>query len=498
MNARDKDKLITNRAYLVEHVNMDGLLTYLMAKKTINVRTKSTIEKAGSEFQQIEALLDVLARAGPKSFTDFCDALKDNNQDYIVTHLETETSQLKVRSVRKDVDEYVEVLAFQDNNNHIIKVPFEDVPHLSNKKCYSMPALSPTKENNRDTRYMLKHFVSVPERSSHQNLDYVPSKLTKRDSNDAFQNPSEMPNSKRQRLVDDADMQNQYNDKDLTNEIEVRKTTRTFYFQHYRKAYEMNHIPRGQAVIININKIDGMKSRKGSDIDASNLCTLLQQLHFIVTIYEGENLTAKNISHKVFEFSQMDAHETADATVVCLLSHGDDGHIFGSDGERVALDKLFAYFDEVNCPNLHNKPKIFIIQACRGDRVDNRTTTSTMGDLTPPIDEIDGPNTLTRSSSLACAPSRSDMIICYPTQQGYRAWRNQEQGSWFVQAIVKVFMTYSYCEDICAMMNRVNNMVSQKVSNSLNENIHGTMQMSEFHSSLRKPHLYFFPGIGSY
>lgn len=41
-----------------------------------------------------------------------------------------------------------------------------------------------------------------------------------------------------------------------------------------------------------------------------------------------------------------------------------------------------------------------------------------MGDLTPPVDEADGPHTLSSASSLRWAPSKSDMIICYPTQQG--------------------------------------------------------------------------------
>ena len=68
----------------------------------------------------------------------------------------------------------------------------------------------------------------------------------------------------------------------------------------------MDHIPRGQALIINITQIDGMASRKGSDIDAANLRTLLQNLHFSVSMYDGKNMTATVSIFSYFIFFQID------------------------------------------------------------------------------------------------------------------------------------------------------------------------------------------------
>ena len=46
-----------------------------------------------------------------------------------------------------------------------------------------MPSMSSPKVNGLETRYALKHFTSLPEKnSSLQNLDQVPTKLTKLDS----------------------------------------------------------------------------------------------------------------------------------------------------------------------------------------------------------------------------------------------------------------------------------------------------------------------------
>ncbi|XP_045292435.1 uncharacterized protein LOC123575783 isoform X3 [Leopardus geoffroyi] len=55
--------------------------------------------------------------------------------------------------------------------------------------------------------------------------------------------------------------------------------------------------------------------------------------------------------------------------LVTLMSHGEKGFIKMKDGERVSLEDIFEMFNNKNCPALQEKPKIFIIQACRGDHV---------------------------------------------------------------------------------------------------------------------------------
>lgn len=69
---------------------------------------------------------------------------------------------------------------------------------------------------------------------------------------------------------------------------------------------------------------------------------------------------------KLRDFSQHPGHAMADCTVVCILSHGEEGYIFGADGRKFELDAIFQLFDNTCCPDLRGKPKLFIIQACRG------------------------------------------------------------------------------------------------------------------------------------
>ena len=56
----------------------------------------------------------------------------------------------------------------------------------------------------------------------------------------------------------------------------------------------------------------------------------------------------------------------ANAFVLCILSHGAKGVIVGTDGEHISIDTITAIFDGESCPQLSNKPKIFVFQACQG------------------------------------------------------------------------------------------------------------------------------------
>ena len=80
------------------------------------------------------------------------------------------------------------------------------------------------------------------------------------------------------------------------------------------------------------------------------------------------NVLFQEIAIKLQEFSELADHKHADACVVCILSHGEEGYIFGTDGRKILLDSILSLFDNSHCKNLIGKPKIFIVQACRGGK----------------------------------------------------------------------------------------------------------------------------------
>ena len=75
------------------------------------------------------------------------------------------------------------------------------------------------------------------------------------------------------------------------------------------------------------------------------------------------------------EFSKFEDNKSVDSLVVVILSHGDhDDKVYGVDGEAtdqgfrnyITTKHLKSWFGNRLCPELSRKPKLFIIQACRG------------------------------------------------------------------------------------------------------------------------------------
>ncbi|KAG8521514.1 Caspase-14, partial [Galemys pyrenaicus] len=116
--------------------------------------------------------------------------------------------------------------------------------------------------------------------------------------------------------------------------------------------------------------------------------------------------------------------------LVTLMSHGEKGFIKMRDGENVSLEDIFEMFNNKNCPALQEKPKIFIIQACRGEKRDNGVETDD-----EPMDSDD-------VSEKKRLPTFSDYFIIYPTQPDHVALRHPSNGSVMIAAMTEVFEKY--------------------------------------------------------
>ncbi|XP_064611809.1 caspase-2-like [Liolophura sinensis] len=529
MDTRHKDILVTRRPELVENLNMrDGLFTQLIARKVLSGRMVRTIQHGKTPDQQAEDLLNILPTRGPKAFDLFCESLEADDQSELV--------RLYLRgdgNLGKDEDDSSSRGSTSqklDRSSPILIAIREDDLKRYNIQCYSKSTREKKEEElthgnpppfeENETRMVLKHYLSEPpppyQLNSEQTLpiksctsvgssSHNPSDVNRADSLDTMnKRPStssshsnDMPVCSRillsprnikpvaGKLIPDSEDEGI----DLTDgpvNVRVERCERYFYLQNYKSAYPMNRIPRGNAIILNVNEVVGRGPRKGTDIDRDNMKNLLTQLDFDVQVYNDiDGLTAREMVEKLRDFSREESHYDSNCCIIVLLSHGEEGYIFGTDGLKIPMSGIFAMFDNANAPGLVGKPKIFFVQACRGGALDKGVS----------CDETDGGTDMTET--VARIPSQSDMLICYPTQEGYYAWRNRDRGSWYIEGIVQIFMKYAKNEDICAMLNRVNHLVSKKLSKSLHSEMDQMTQMSEYKSTLRKPHFYFFPGIGS-
>ncbi|XP_071467530.1 caspase-2 isoform X2 [Marmota flaviventris] len=217
--------------------------------------------------------------------------------------------------------------------------------------------------------------------------------------------------------------------------LQVKPCTPEFYQTHCQLAYRLQSRPRGLALVLSNVLFTGEKElefRSGGDVDHSTLVTLFKHLGYNVHVLHDQ--TAQEMQEKLQNFAQLPAHRVTDSCIVALLSHGVEGSIYGVDGKLLQLQEVFRLFDNANCPSLQNKPKMFFIQACRGDETDRGV--DQQDGKKPGCEESDaGKEEMLRMR----LPTRSDMICGYACLKGTAAMRNTKRGSWYIEALTQVF-----------------------------------------------------------
>nr|XP_003422854.1 caspase-2 isoform X1 [Loxodonta africana] len=275
--------------------------------------------------------------------------------------------------------------------------------------------------------------------------------------------------------------------------LQVKPCTPEFYQTHCQMAYRMQARTRGLALVLSNVRFTGEKDlefRSGGDVDRSTLVTLFKLLGYNVHVLHDQ--TAQEMQEKLHNFAQLPAHRLTDSCVVALLSHGVEGAIYGVDGKLLQLQEVFRLFDNATCPNLQNKPKMFFVQACRGDETDRG------------VDQQDGKS---QAQSPGCEesdagtegllktrlPTRSDMICGYACLRGTAAMRNTKRGSWYIEALARVFSERACNMHVADMLVEVNALIKEREGYAPGTEFHRCKEMSEYCSTLCR-RLYLFPG----
>ncbi|CAH1239904.1 CASP2 [Branchiostoma lanceolatum] len=296
-------------------------------------------------------------------------------------------------------------------------------------------------------------------------------------------------------VEEEADVIPTLDDKKGPIPVVVKACTPAFFQQikAKHKPYKMEAKPRGLALILSntrFGQASGLQDRKGGEVDLLNIEHLLLGLGF--QTFPEEDKSAEDMCSILKNFAAKEEHRAADACIVVLMSHGAQGEIYGTDGKTVEYRDIFAVFDNKNCPDLQGKPKLFFIQACRGDAVDKGTDAPDAGKM----QDLLGPKSrgTDQADAKSPLPTRSDMLFSFSTQPGNVSFRNSEYGSWYIQTITKVFMEHAKDRELSSMLRMVNKFVSQKSASCPGTEHHGGKESCEFVDTMRDD-FYFFPGI---
>ncbi len=104
-------------------------------------------------------------------------------------------------------------------------------------------------------------------------------------------------------------------------------------------------------------------NRPGTEKDREALINVFKDFGFEVEPHD--NLKAQQLCDEIINLGERDFSKYA-CLVVCILSHGDEGTVYGTEGNQVLIEDAKKQFNNFKCPTLSGKPKIWIIQACQG------------------------------------------------------------------------------------------------------------------------------------
>ncbi|VCX31465.1 unnamed protein product, partial [Gulo gulo] len=237
-------------------------------------------------------------------------------------------------------------------------------------------------------------------------------------------------------------------------------------------------------IICNI-EFDHLPPRNGAEIDIAGMKNLLEGLGYGVDV--KQKLTAKGMESELRAFASRPEHKSSDSMFLVLMSHGILSGICGTafspeNPDVLPYDTIFQIFNNINCLNLRDKPKVIIIQACRGENpgeawVSDSKAASAGSFSHQPL--------LLESDAVHRVHVEKDFVAFCSSTPHNVSWRHVTKGSLFIAQLITCFQKYSWCYHLIE--------VFQKVQQSFEKpDVKAQMPTIE-RSSLTRP-FYLFPG----
>ncbi|XP_020756045.2 caspase-13 isoform X1 [Odocoileus virginianus] len=239
------------------------------------------------------------------------------------------------------------------------------------------------------------------------------------------------------------------------------------------------------ALIICNTDFDHLPPRDGAALDILGMKQLLEGLGYTVEV--EEKLTASDMESVLWKFAAREEHKSSDSTFLVFMSHGILDGICGTmhsdeNPDVLPYDTIFQTFNNRNCLSLKDKPKVIIVQACRG---------ANRGELwvsDSPAALVDGcsqsSENLEEDAVYKTHVEKDFIAFCSSTPHNV-SWRDIKKGSLFITRLITCFQEYAWC---CHLEE-----VFRKVQQSFEKpNVKAQMPTVERLSMTR--YFYLFPG----
>ncbi|XP_022341801.2 caspase-6-like [Crassostrea virginica] len=229
--------------------------------------------------------------------------------------------------------------------------------------------------------------------------------------------------------------------------------------------YDFSHNKRGCAVLImNHEFANPDLNLPPVQHDINSMSKLFSSLGFDVKLLI--NLTLEQLSLKLDEIRDGISND-CDCFVCVISTHGGEvptfyqqtdikgaysktEHYFLNTSGDVWTRDIMDTFDDQKCRALRGKPRLFFIQACRGNDVDEGV------DLIDDGTKIEKDNNVDEyvNQDVFQIPCYNDSLVMFSSASGKYAWFDEKEGGWLLIALDRVLSSRSG-EDLLSLLTEV-------------------------------------------
>lgn len=208
---------------------------------------------------------------------------------------------------------------------------------------------------------------------------------------------------------------------------------------------------RGKALLISMEKYKHHANREGAEFDRGKMDGIFKMLHFDVTSFKDH--TAHDLKSEMKSTAKDICRAYTDCFVCFVSAHGntdESGNPYIEDQNGDKVDIIKDIMEPFMVP-LQGKPKVFFINACRGEykmtsqKLEAEKTTTTRSPTTPSTQRM-----------IKYLDDKKDVLVVFSTEEGNQSGRDTENGTYFVQALCRAIPEKCDKEDVEMMVTRAN------------------------------------------
>ncbi|NXA20378.1 CASPD protein, partial [Ibidorhyncha struthersii] len=210
------------------------------------------------------------------------------------------------------------------------------------------------------------------------------------------------------------------------------------------------HLPREtrtrRALLICNIEFEHLSRRNGAELDVEGMTKLLEGLGYVVDVHC--NLTSEGMATVMKEFAQCKDHCTSDSTFLVFMSHGVKAGLCGTKSsdettDILSLDTIYETFNNKCCHVLLGKPKVVIIQSCRGRNIGSVFVSDSAGRAMCPLSSAHKISAGLEDDAIFEVHLESDFTTLHSSTPDTVSWRSSETGSLFIQRLIEQFRNHA-------------------------------------------------------